>query len=102
MSYENEEAVYCLSYFHAKKEYRQELINSLTELIPHTRAEKGCLQYELLIDFENLNFIIMLEKFINQKALNEHEKQPYINHFVEKEMLLYCEKVTWNVAKKLA
>lgn len=90
--------VYCFSYFVAKPIHRENLINALLALINPTRSETGCLQYELLIDNENPNFLIMLEKFTSQTALDEHEQQPYIKYFVENEMELYCEKVSWHLA----
>lgn len=94
-------ATWCLSYFEAKEQYRKALIEALLKLIEPTRAEAGCLQYELVIDNENPNFLIMVEKFISQTALDEHEKQPYIKYFVENEMDKYCHKVTWNVGKEI-
>ncbi len=101
MSHEMTTEVYCLSYFHAKPEYRTALIDALLKLIEPTRAEQHCLQYELLLDNDNPNFLIMLEKFTTQQALDEHEQQPYIKHFVDHEMEQYCEKITWNVAREI-
>jgi quinol monooxygenase YgiN len=85
----------------AKPGARDELIKALTKLVEPTRLEPGCLQYELLADTENTHFFIMLEKFADQKALELHEEQPYIKHFVENEMNLLCEQVSWNVAKQI-
>lgn len=93
--------VYCLSYFHARQEHREDLINALSKLIEPTRAEKGCLQYELLLDNKNPDFMIMLEKFTTLEALNNHEQKPYIKYFVENQMQQYCEKVSWNVAREV-
>jgi quinol monooxygenase YgiN len=93
--------VVCLSYFRAKPQYRDELIQALLNLIEPTRAEPGCLQYDLLLDKENPNFLIMAEKFDSQKALDDHEQQPYIKHFVEHFMSQYCEEVTWNTCNEL-
>lgn len=91
------ETVTCLSYFNANPEYRDELIISLLLLIPPTRAEPGCLQYELIEDNTKPNFFIMVEKFINHKALEEHENKAYIVDFVKNKMNSLCEKVTWHV-----
>lgn len=101
MSYALSESVVCVSYFQAKKEHQKELIAALLKLIEPTRAEPGCLQYELIIDKEDSNFLIMLEKFVSLEALAKHEEQPYIQEFVEKFMSQYCEKVTWNVGKEI-
>lgn len=93
--------IYCFSYFLAKPGSRDELIKALTKLIEPTHHEPGCLQYELLADTENTHFLIMLEKFADQKALDLHEQQTYIKAFVENEMNLLCEHVSWNVAKQI-
>jgi quinol monooxygenase YgiN len=102
MTYKHSDEVYCLSYFYAKPEHRENLINSLLKLVEPTQAEKGCLQYELLLDNEKPNFLIMLEKFTNQQALDEHEQQPYVKYFVDHQMNQFCEKVTWNVASEIS
>lgn len=94
-------AILCLSYFQAKPQHRDELIRELLKLVEPTRAESGCIYYELFLDNADPNFIIMSEKFVNQKALDDHEKEPYIVRFVEGPMVKYCEKVTWNVAREI-
>jgi quinol monooxygenase YgiN len=91
--------VVCLSYFQAKPEFRDELVEELLKLVEPTRDEPGCILYELLADDQDPNYLIMLEKFTSDKALDLHEKQPYIVRFVKGPMLKYCEKVTWNVAR---
>lgn len=101
MSNSLNDPVICISYLHAKKEYRDALIQSLFDLVRPTLAEPGCLQYEILQDNEDSNCVILLSKFINLKALDEHEEQPYIIRFLNEYMNQYCEKVTWNVAKEI-
>lgn len=93
--------VYCFSYFIAKKECRDLLINALLSLINPTRAEKGCISYELLVDGQNPNLFVMFERFATQQALDEHEQQPYILNFVNNQMYQYCENVSWNVTRKI-
>lgn len=95
------EEIVCLSYFEVKPEYRDTLINALLNLISPTRDEPGCLQYDLILDNENPNFLIIIEKFINKNALDHHEKQPYIVKFVENMMNKYCNKVTWHVGREI-
>ncbi len=99
MSHQIDGPIYCLSYFLAKDGQVDELTTALKNLIPATQKEEGCLLYELAVDLSNANFLIMIEKFVNEKALAFHETQPYIRHFVEKVMNNLCEKVTWHEAK---
>lgn len=93
--------ILCLSYFQAKPEYLSLLIEELLKLVELTRAEPGCIHYELFLDNEDPNFLIISEKFIDQKALDEHEQKDYIMRFVEGPMNHYCKKVTWNVAREI-
>src|SRR5438477_618150 len=101
MNYSYGDAIICLSYFNVKVEYRDQLITALLNLVTATLAEQGCLQYELVLDDENPNLLIMVEKFINRKALDDHEQQPYTKQFVESVMLQYCNKVTWNIGREI-
>jgi len=93
--------IFCISCFHAKPQYRDELIRELLKLIEPTRAEPGCIYYELYLDNEDPNFIILSSKFMNLKALDDHEKELYIVRFLEGPMVKYCEKVTWNEAREI-
>ncbi len=96
------EEIVCLSYFQAKPQFREALIKELLQLVKPTLNEPGCLIYELLIDESDPNFLIMSEKFANKEALEFHEKQDYIVQFVAGPMAYMCERVTWNIARKLA
>ena len=98
MTFKIGDAVFCIEYFYAKTGFREKLVESLSELIEPTRAENGCLQYDLLQDNKDENLIILLVKFIDQKSMTQHEQQPYIKHFSEIEMPKYCEKLNWNDA----
>lgn len=101
MSYLVDDALYCIEYFYAKPEYREELIGALVALIEPTRAEKGCLQYDLLLDKENANLIIMLVKFVDQQTMTAHEQQDYIKFFSDNFLNQYCEKFTWNYGQEV-
>ncbi|HSX26162.1 MAG TPA: putative quinol monooxygenase [Chlamydiales bacterium] len=93
--------IFCISYFHAKPQHRVELIRELLKLLEPTRAEPGCIYYELYLDNKDPNYIILPSKFINLKALDEHDKEPYIVRFLEGPMVNFCEKVTWNEAREI-
>lgn len=101
MSENLETAAYCIEYFHAKPGYRDHLVAALLTLIKPTKAEEGCLQYDLLQDSNNPNLIILLVKFSNQQTLEAHENNPFIQKFVEGPMKKYCDKFTWNNAMEI-
>ena len=92
------EVAYCIEYFYAKTGFRDQLIESLLKLIEPTRAEPGCLQYDLIQDNKDPNLIILLVKFANQQMMRQHENQDFVKAFSENEMKKYCEKLVWNDA----
>lgn len=89
---------YCIEYFHAKPGCRDQLVAGLLKLIKPTKAEEGCLQYDLLQDNKDPNLIILLVKFSNQETMKAHESNSFIQEFAEGDMKQYCEKFTWNDA----
>ncbi len=101
MSTDTQKPIFCFSYFTAKEDCLKELIDALTSLIEPTKAEAGCLQYDLVQDTKDPNFLIMVEKFSSKQALDEHVAQPYISHFVDNIMYQLCDKVVWNEAEYL-
>lgn len=92
-----EQSAYCIEYFYAKPEYRQQLVDALSGLVQLSRAEPECEQYDLLQDKTNPNLFIIIVRFASQQAMLAHENQPYIKEF-ESIMPTYCEKVIWNDA----
>ena len=101
MSKNTERPIICLSYFTAREDQLENLINALSALIEPTRRNKECLQYELVQDIKNPNLLIMIEKFTSQQALANHENQPHIKSFVENDMDRLCSEVTWHEAKEV-
>jgi quinol monooxygenase YgiN len=95
-----ESPVYCIEYFQVKPAHRQELITMLTDFVAKSRKEEGCLQYDLLVDTQNPNLLIITMKYANQKNMAAHVAQPHIQAFVQNDMNRLCESVTWNDAHK--
>lgn len=98
MSLTENKTAYCIEYFYAKPQFRQQLSDALLKIAKQTQKEPGCLQYDLLEDDKNENLLIIVLKFTNKEAILAHEKAPYVTSFVETQMNQYCEKVIWNDA----
>jgi len=60
----------------------QELENELRALLAPTRAEQGCLAYELHRDPENPVKFMFYEKFKNESALDEHVHSAHFQKFL--------------------
>lgn len=93
-----EKPVYCLEYFYAKPGCKNQLLAALLKLIPLSKAEPGCLQYDVLNDHNDKDLIILIVKFSSMDLMEKHEKQDFIKLFVENEMKEYCDNFTWNYA----
>lgn len=101
MSYTFSNTAYCVEYFYAKPGCQAQLIKSLLKLVEPSRAEVGCLQYDLLQDNDNPNLIILLVKFTSKETMTQHENQPVVKKFSENEFKQYCENLVWNDAKEI-
>jgi quinol monooxygenase YgiN len=55
---------------------------ALERVVPHSRAEAGCLRYDLNLDLGNHASFIMLEAWRDQEALTAHEATPHFQELV--------------------
>ncbi len=62
----------------AKPEYVTVVENALRDMLEPTRAEQGCLQYELNRDLDNPTRMIMIERWTNEAALERHTTTPHM------------------------
>ena len=51
---------------------------TLLALIPPTRAEKGCLNYDLHQSQDDPRVFLFHENWVNRQALDEHLEMPYL------------------------
>ena len=96
----NETQIVCLATVTAKEGKADEMVASLTPLIPICRAEEGCLRYEMNVCTENPAMLTVVEKWADQKAFDGHCNSPHVLAYwetdgprlVEKtEIILYQE-----------
>ncbi len=74
----------CTAEFTAKPNRVEKLIEELSKLIPLTKQESGCLRYEMHRDLEDLNKVLMIERFKDKAAFDVHCSTEYIKKFKEK------------------
>jgi quinol monooxygenase YgiN len=61
---------------------KADLVRSeLEKLLEPTRAEAGCLRYDLHVDNANPNLFVMFENWTDKNALDAHLIQPHIAAF---------------------
>jgi quinol monooxygenase YgiN len=56
---------------------------ALEQVVPPSRAEAGCLRYDLHIDLGNHASFVMLEAWRDQAALDAHEATPHFQALVQ-------------------
>ena len=67
------------------KEGKKEEFMALTkELIEKSRAEVGCLAYDLYEDIKNPNVVAFIERWQDMKTIAAHNKSPHFTSIVPK------------------
>lgn len=67
----------------AKEEKRDLVKSELLKLINVTRAEKGCINYDLHQDNENPNFFIFYENWESRDLWQEHMKNKHLAEYLK-------------------
>jgi quinol monooxygenase YgiN len=75
--------IYLTAIIETQPEFLAEVKSVLENMVVETRKESACLQYDLHQSIENENTFIFYEIWANQSGLDEHNKQPYIQEFIE-------------------
>jgi quinol monooxygenase YgiN len=73
----------CIAQFISKPGKEEELYKALLTLLAPTRAEPGCLSYNLHQNVENSSIFTMTECFESKEAFDFHATQPYLHQFRE-------------------
>ncbi|HBR99050.1 MAG TPA: antibiotic biosynthesis monooxygenase [Gammaproteobacteria bacterium] len=76
--------IVCIANFVAKPNQAQTLQAALEALVAPTRAEAGCLRYQLCRSQDDTHAFTMVEAFADEEALAFHRDQPYLDDFKTK------------------
>ena len=63
----------------AKPEFRAEVLQALRTVVAPSRAEAGCIQYDLHVSRVNADQLVMIERWQDDVTLDRHMATP---HFV--------------------
>jgi quinol monooxygenase YgiN len=85
----------------AKPGQESTLRSELLALIPTTRQEPGCLNYDLHQAVDNPALLVFHETWASRKLLDEHIARPHVQAFfaktgdllVEPPQIIFCEKI---------
>lgn len=64
---------------------------ALSDLIELTRAEQGCLRFEVAQAQANPHEFILIEQWVDQKALDQHNRTTHLQTFVSQHPLLLAQ-----------
>lgn len=65
----------------AKADHIDEVKDCLTAILAPTRAEEGCLNYQLFIDDNNPAMFIFVETWATKAHWEAHDKTPHVDEF---------------------
>ncbi|GHB70578.1 hypothetical protein GCM10008107_20030 [Psychrosphaera saromensis] len=60
-----------------KPEFYQQCRQKIKDVVPITRAEDGCIRFEIYED-DSTKQLVFVETFSDQQALDEHYAKPYV------------------------
>jgi quinol monooxygenase YgiN len=70
----------------------EELKQALCAIVPLSRNEEGCLEYELFEPAQGSGEFLVLMRWESSKALAQHEASKHIGEFIQKyDQVLYSE-----------
>ena len=74
----------CIAKFKSKHGKEIELFDALSSLIKPTRAEEGCISYDLYRNAHEPSVLTMIEVFKSKADFDMHSSQDYLLQFKEK------------------
>jgi quinol monooxygenase YgiN len=85
----------------AKKGMGAKLEEAALSLIPLTRAEPGCIEYNFHANAQESDSYLFYENWVDQNALDKHLAMPYLVKFKTLLAEILCEPAQftfWNMA----
>lgn len=67
----------------AKAGMEERMQEDLESLLTPTRAESGCINFDLLVDLNNPSIFVLYENWQDRAALDAHFQQPYVKQVLE-------------------
>ena len=72
-----------VAHVHAKSGKEDFVQGELLKLIPITRAEEGCLQYDLHQDNENPAHFVFYENWVSRELWQNHMNAPHLTAYMD-------------------
>ncbi|MGB5986224.1 MAG: putative quinol monooxygenase [Desulfobacterales bacterium] len=88
-----EDKVTVVATFKAKTGLEKKVKQAIQALIAPTRAEAGCINYDLHQSTDDPSLFILYENWVSKQALDTHLAMPYLEEFLGKADTLLKEPV---------
>lgn len=75
-------SIYLTAIIKAKAEHNSTVLHLLKQMVIESRKEKSCIRYDLHQSKDDKNIFIFYEIWKNQEGLDIHNKQPYLQDFM--------------------
>ncbi len=85
----------------AKPGMEKQMQQDLLGLLMPTRAEAGCITFDLLIDINDPTVFMLYENWESQSALDAHFEQPYVKHVLKAYEVTLAEPIAANFLRKI-
>ena len=85
----------------AKDGQAEQVEQELLALIDPTRAEDGCITYELNKDTQEPGKFVFYEEWKSKQALDEHLKTPHLQALIAKADQLFAEPLDVTICQKI-
>lgn len=100
-----EKNVTVLATIKAKPGLEERVRDAVTALVPPTRKEPGCINYDLHQSIDDKSLFMLYENWVSKKALDEHLEMPYLRDFLGKADEILAEPVDiklWEMVSEVA
>jgi quinol monooxygenase YgiN len=77
----------------AKPGMEEKVKEELLALVPPTRTEPGCINYDLHQALDDKSSFVFYENWLSKKDLDEHLQMPYLQAFLSKAEHLLAQPV---------
>ncbi len=85
----------------AKSGMEERMQQDLLSLLTPTRAEPGCITFDLLLDTHDSLVFLLYENWQNQAALDAHFQQPYVEQVLKAYEVTLAEPIAAMILSKV-
>ncbi|MCK4817457.1 antibiotic biosynthesis monooxygenase [bacterium] len=86
----------------AKDGIEENVRKELMSLVPQTRSEEGCINYDLHQSVDEKTLFMFYENWRSKEDLDKHLEMPYLKSFLEKADKILAEPVDVTLWEKVS